>query len=197
MRKQNELKRIREIGERERVPIIREEEEKILRYAVTGAKPKRILEIGTGTGYSALLLHLWVPQAEITTIESFPRHYKAARKNILATNTEKYIHLLCGNADQLIPDLEGPFDFVYLDGPKGHYLRHLKMIEPILTATATVVADNVYFRGYVEGIVPVPRRMRTIAYRMRNYLRYVLNPSRYETKIYRIGDGIAVSNRKG
>lgn len=187
----------RRFGEEKRIPQIRREEEAVFEAAVKAAAPTRILEVGTGVGYSALLMATWAPQATLVSLESFRERYEMACAALAKTAAAPRITLLYGEADEWLPQLEGEFDLVYLDGPKGHYLKHLLMLEPHLTATATVIADNVLFRGYVEGTVAVPRRMRTIAYRMRDYLAYVCDSGLYSTVLHRVGDGIAVSKRKG
>ena len=99
-----------------------------------------------------------------------------------------------GDAARVIPTLEGPYDFVFLDGPKGQYLRELKMLEPLLTAHAVIAADNVLFRGLVMAEGQVPHRYRTLVMRLRDYIRYV--NSAYDTIIDEEGDGLAVSVKR-
>lgn len=188
---------LRQANEEFRIPLIRREEEEVFERAIKEALPTRILELGTGMGYSAWLMATWAPMATVVTVESFRDRYEMAYKYLSKTAEMERIQLWYGEADEVLTQLNGPFDLLYLDGPKGHYLRHLKMIEPMLTANATVIADNVLFRGYVEKQVPIPRRMRTIAYRMKDYLDYVVGGGGYTTTIYRIGDGMSVSKRKG
>ena len=101
------------------------------------------------------------------------------------------VHCHLGDAAELLETLEGPYDFLYLDGPKGQYLRQLEAIEPKLLPHAVIAADNVLFRGMVESDAPVPHRYRTLVMRLREYIRYV--KERYETTIYPEGDGLAVS----
>ncbi len=191
------LAEARRRGEVKRIPMIRSEEEDLFRKIVVAAQPKRILEIGTGNGYSALCMAAWAPQAEIVTIESFQERYETAQAEIHAAGLQERVRLCFGLADDCLRALHGTFDFLYLDGPKGHYLEHLLLAEKHLTEDAVVVADNVLFRGYVYQEVPIPRRMRTIAYRMRDYLHYVSHTGKYATQVYRVGDGLSVSYRKG
>ena len=83
---------------------------------------------------------------------------------------------------------------LFLDGPKGQYLRELKMLEPLLTAHAVIAADNVLFRGLVMAEGQVPHRYRTLVMRLRDYIRYV--NSAYDTIIDEEGDGLAVSVKR-
>ena len=90
-------------------------------------------------------------------------------------------------------DLDGKYDFVFLDAAKGQYVDYLKKLLPLLAPQGVMLADNVLFRGYVLGNVPVPRRFRTIAKRLREYLRLVQMHPGFETEFFEEGDGLAVT----
>ena len=108
-----------------------------------------------------------------------------------AAGFSQRVHCHLGDAAELLETLEGPYDFLYLDGPKGQYLRQLKAIEQKLSSHAVIAADNVLFRGMVESDAPVPHRYRTLVVRLREYIAYVR--THYATVIYKNGDGLAVS----
>lgn len=176
------------------VPILRESEREALLEACTSAAPKRILEIGTAVGFSALFMAERYPGAEIDTVELDPdRHARAVRATADAGCAGR-IRCHLGDAADIIPSLSGPYDFLYLDGPKGQYLRHLHLAEPLLSPRAVIAADNVLFRGLVESGDPVPHRYRTLVMRLRDYLAYVR--AHYDTAIHPEGDGLAVSRKK-
>lgn len=176
---------------RDHVPIIRGPERALLLSAAEKASPKRILEIGTAIGYSSLLLAERFPLAEIDTLEIDSARHARAEEVMRAAGFSHRVHCHLGDAAELLETLEGSYDFLYLDGPKGQYLRQLKAIEPKLSPHAVIAADNVLFRGMVESDAPVPHRYRTLVMRLREYIRYV--KERYETTIYPEGDGLAVS----
>ena len=161
------------------VPIIRAEEREALLRAAAEARPRRILEIGTAIGYSALLL-----------AERFPEAARAVEEAGAAGR----VRCLAGDAAEVIPRLTGPYDFLYLDGPKGQYLAHLRLAEPLLSDRAVIAADNVLFRGLVRAEGPVPHRYRTIVTRLRDYIAYA--EAHYDTEIDTAGDGLAVSRRR-
>ena len=181
-------------AEEHSVPIIRKSERKALIEAARKASPARILEVGTAIGYSSLLLLHEFPEAHIDTIEVDEQRYRIAEESVEKAGVSHrwYGHL--GDAARVIPTLEGPYDFVFLDGPKGQYLRELKMLEPLLTAHAVIAADNVLFRGLVMAEGQVPHRYRTLVMRLRDYIRYV--NSAYDTIIDEEGDGLAVSVKR-
>lgn len=175
------------------IPIIRESERQLLFKTVYENKPKRILEIGTAIGFSALLMATANDDAIIDTVEKDTKRFERAKKAIEDANMTERINCISGDADKVISELSANYDFVYLDGPKGQYLNHLKKIEKILSEKAVIVADNVLFKGLVKSVEYPPHRYRTIVVRLREYLEYVNRE--YSTIIYEEGDGMAISFR--
>lgn len=175
------------------IPIIRKSERQLLFKTVYENKPKRILEIGTAIGFSALLMATANDDAIIDTVEKDTKRFERAKKAIEDANMTERINCISGDADKVISELSANYDFVYLDGPKGQYLNHLKKIEKILSEKAVIVADNVLFKGLVKSVEYPPHRYRTIVVRLREYLEYVNRE--YSTVIYEEGDGMAISFR--
>ena len=175
------------------IPIIRKSERQLLFKTVYENKPKRILEIGTAIGFSALLMATANDDVIIDTVEKDTKRFERAKKAIEDANMTERINCISGDADSVISELSGNYDFVYLDGPKGQYLNHLKKIEKILSEKAVIVADNVLFKGLVKSGEYPPHRYRTIVMRLREYLEYVNRE--YSTEIYEEGDGMAISFR--
>lgn len=185
-------------AEKNNVPIIRGPERELLLEAaelVSPEGPKRILEIGTAIGYSALMMAEKFPGAEIDTLEIDEFRHTMAIDVMKRAGVSDRIHCHLGDAADLLGRLKGPWDFLYLDGPKGQYLRELKEIEPKLAENVVIAADNVLFRGLVKSESPVPHRYRTLVMRLREYISYV--EEKYDTHIYEEGDGLAVSRPKG
>lgn len=178
----------------ERVPIIRAEEREALLRAAAEARPRRILEIGTAIGYSALLLAERFPEAAVDTVELDEKRRARALRAVEEAGAAGRVRCLAGDAAEVIPRLTGPYDFLYLDGPKGQYLAHLRLAEPLLSDRAVIAADNVLFRGLVRAEGPVPHRYRTIVTRLRDYIAYA--EAHYDTEIDTAGDGLAVSRRR-
>ncbi len=176
------------------VPIIRAEEREALFRAAAESRPRRILEIGTAIGYSALLLAERFPEAAVDTVELDEKRRARALRAVEKAGAAGRVRCLAGDAAEIIPRLSGPYDFLYLDGPKGQYLAHLRLAEPLLSDRAVIAADNVLFRGLVRAEGPVPHRYRTIVTRLRDYIAYA--EAHYDTEIDTAGDGLAVSRRR-
>lgn len=176
------------------VPIIKQEAAEILLREAKCKHPLHILEVGTAIGYSALRMaeHL-AEGGRITTIELSDERAELAQGYIARSPYQKQITLLRGDAAEVLPTLDGEYDFVFIDAAKGQYERYLDAIEERLADGAIVAADNVLFRGYVLGEnVEVPRRFRTITNRLRQFLLYLEASDHYSITIYPEGDGIAI-----
>ena len=191
------FKKMEEYGHANHVPIINENGLKVLLDTVRKYKPKRVLEIGTAIGYSALQIAANAAQGvEITTLELSEERARLARSFMEESPYNSQIAILTGDAGQLLEEISGSYDFVFIDAAKGHYPDYFRKIQPYLADDAVIAADNVLFRGYVRGGVEAPRRFRTIVKRLREYLSMVENNPEYTTSIYDNGDGLAVSVRR-
>ena len=105
------------------VPVMRRDTEALLKTVIAMIRPGRILEVGTGAGYSAVIMAKAAPEAGITTIENWPPRITAARKNIDRAGLSGRITLLEGDAGSVLPVLPPEqYDLVFLDAAKGQYL---------------------------------------------------------------------------
>ena len=177
------------------VPIIRKEMESFLRVMVEIKKPKRILEVGTAIGYSAIMMASVMPDdCTITTIENYEKRIPIARANIEKAGMNDRIRLIEGDAMEVIPGLEEKFDFVFMDAAKGQYINFLPHVMKKLQPEAVMISDNVLQEGdIIESRFGIERRNRTIHSRMREYLYQLKNMEEFHTTIVPIGDGITVS----
>ena len=131
----------------------------------------------------------------VTTLELSEARAALARAFIARSPYADRIELLQGDAGELLTKLAGKYDFVFIDAAKGQYVDYFEKVQPLLTADATIVADNVLFRGYVMGTEKAPRRYRTIVKRLRQYIELTSHAAGYTTEIFARGDGLAVSRR--
>ena len=179
----------------EKVPIVRKDTAGLLGALLEIKGPRRVLEVGTAIGYSALFMagHLSA-DAKIVTIEKYEKRIKKAREYIGLAGEEKRIQMIEGDAIQVLRDLDSPFDFIFMDAAKGQYLSFLDEIMRLLDTGGVLVSDNVLQEGDIlESRYAVRRRDRTIHSRMREYL-YRLNHTKgLYTSILPVGDGVALS----
>lgn len=177
------------------VPIIRKEMQSFLKVLLTIQKPMRILEVGTAVGFSALLMSEYAPAGcEITTIENYEKRIPIARNNFKRAGKESQITLLEGDAMEVLPTLDEPYDFIFMDAAKGQYIHYMPEVMRLLKTGGTLVSDNVMQDGsIIESRFAVERRDRTIHSRMREYLYELKHHEELLTSIIPLGDGVAVS----
>lgn len=177
------------------VPILRRETAAFLQTLIAAAKPMRILEVGTAVGYSALLMAQFMPEgAHITTIEKYEPRIPIAKENFRLAAMEEAITLIEGDADEVLEQLSGTFDFIFMDAAKGQYIHWLPRVMELLAEGGMLVTDNVLQDGDVaESRFAVERRNRTIHARMRDYLYTLTHTEELKTSIIPIGDGVALS----
>lgn len=183
------------------VPIIRAREAAAFSRVIKERNPKVVLELGTAIGYSALFIASVVPQAEIYTVEVNQSMAEKAQEFFAMAEPEirDRVHLLEGDAGEMLAgwSQETKIDVAFLDAAKGQYPDYWRRLQPLLSDRAVVLADDVLYHGYVDGPYKdkVPRRQRTIAKRLREYIQLVTTDPSYETEIFREGDGLAVSRK--
>jgi len=194
-RQDNEqLCRMREFAERTLVPIITRDMERLIYTLCSIKKPRRILEIGTAIGYSAICYGLAAPEAEITTIEVRERSVYKARANIEEAGLNDRINVIHGKAEEILPDIEGHFDIIFIDAAKGQYRRFFDLCEKNMTHDTLIISDNVLYKGMpCDDSFIDERRNKTISRRMKDYLSFLSEDPRFETSLLAIGDGVALS----
>lgn len=111
---------------------------------------KRILEIGTFTGYSAICMAEALPEdGELHTLEINDEMEEFLNEVFERSGMSEKIHLHIGDASRLIPQLEGQFDVVFMDGNKRHYSEYFDVVFPKLRLGGLLIADNTLWDGHV------------------------------------------------
>lgn len=177
------------------VPIIRKDMQYLLRTLLTMNRPKKILEVGTAVGFSAILMGSYTDNdCKITTIENYDKRIPIARDNIKRAAMEERITLIEGDAQDVLKEIDDTFDFVFMDAAKGQYINFLPDIQRLTESGSVIVTDNVLQDGDIlESHFIVDRRNRTIHKRIRDYLYELCQDERYDTTILSVGDGVALT----
>jgi predicted O-methyltransferase YrrM len=175
------LRQIEQMSEKNFLPIIGPQKGKILAEEIRKLKPQRVLEVGTLIGYSAILMGKELDdKAEIVTIEIHRNEAELAGDNIVRANIQAKVTIVAGDALQVIPTLMGQFDFAFIDAEKSEYFKYLKLAEDNLRKGAVVFADNTLI----------------FADQMSDYLDYVRNSGKYQSRFIQVGeDGVEISVR--
>jgi predicted O-methyltransferase YrrM len=175
----NILREIEKKAHNEFLPIVGPEKGRVLAKEIRSAKPKRVLEVGTLIGYSAILMGKELDKsAQLITIEIHADEVKIAEENIRRAEIPPKVEVITGDAIKVIPQLTGVFDFVFIDAEKTEYLDYLRLAEDKLRKGTVIVADN-------AGI---------FAYQMADYLDYVRTSGKYRSRYVPMGvDGIEIT----
>ncbi len=152
------LKEIENVAPKRKLPIIGPTRGKILDAFVRKYTPKRVLEIGTLVGYSAIRIARLLPEeGRLICLEKDGDIAKEARKNIAAAGFDDRVEVRIGDAAKLIPGLDGRFDLVFIDAAKEEYLSYLTLVEKYIGRGSVVIADNAKrfaaeMHGYLEYV---------------------------------------------
>lgn len=191
------LKALEEYAEANFIPIIQKEVARYLELMINIKKPKRILELGTAIGYSSILMNIAsMGNSIITTIERDKVMIEKARFNIEAFGLSEKIKVVEGDCSEVLENLQGEYDLIFMDAGKGHYNHFLPNCLRLLSRDGILVADNVLFRGMVASNHLVVRRKITIVKRMKSYLNEISSREDLITSVLPMGDGIAVTTRR-
>lgn len=179
------------------IPIIRKPLQSFFRFLLRYAKPKSILEVGTAVGFSALLMSEYAPKdCKITTIEKYEKRIPVAKENFRKHGKEGQIELLEGDAADILKELTGPYDLIFMDAAKGQYLAFLPDVLRLMASGGLLLSDNVLQDGdVIESRFALERRKRTTHARMREYLYELKHLPGYETVILPVGDGITLTTK--
>ena len=190
-----DLQQIKEKALENHVPIIMDDTLEKITELLIEAKPKKLLEIGSAVGYSAICFEKYVSD-KIDTIEHDEERFLEAEQNIKALNLENKINLIKGNAVEILQNMqiekeEEKYDFVFIDAAKSKYPIFLEESLRLTTKNAIIVADNVLYKGYVLSDYN-KHKQRTAVRHLREFLQMLKDNENLESEILEIGDGLAV-----
>ena len=180
------------------VPIIKKPVQGLLRVLLKMLKPERVLEIGTAVGFSAMFMMYHAPEIKrLTTIEDYKKRFDEAEKNFEAYGFSDRTELIFGDANEILPKLEEPYDLIFMDAAKAQYINYLPEAVRLLKSGGMLIADNCLQDGDIlESRFIIERRDRTIHKRMREFLYCINNSDELESTVLDIGDGVALCVRK-
>ncbi len=188
-----ELKRIKEKALKEYIPIIMDDTLEVVDNILQELKPKRILEIGTAVGYSAMCFSEYLQEGgKIDTIERDEERVKEAKENIKKVGVQNKINIMEGDAVEILPTLNEKYDMIFIDAAKGKYPFFLQQALRMLNKNGVILADNILYKGYVMSDYN-KHKQRTAVRNLREYIAEVTNNPKLETEILEVGDGLAIS----
>ncbi len=190
------LQAMRESAKGRRDPAAEDDTLQFLLAAARMRRPEHILEIGTAEGLSSVALLLECPYARVTTVEAEEPLWRQAQANFASFGVQDRAEAILGDAADVLPALSGPFDLIFLDGPKAQYIRYLPQLKRLLSPCGVLFADDVLLYGWVSGREEAPFKRRALVRKLREYLWAVCEDPDFITNVFEIGEGVALSVKR-
>lgn len=177
------------------IPIMQKEGILFLQEMIKKHHVKRILELGSAIGYSAIQMCRMDDEIEVVTIERDESRYQKAVENVKLCHLEDRITLILGDA--LETEVEGMFDLIFIDAAKAQYIKFFERYESQLVKDGIIVSDNLKFHGFVETTERIKNRnTRQLVNKIKRYIEYLETNENYQTTFYEQGDGVAISKKR-
>ena len=191
------LEELEAFARKENIPIIPHETVAYFRLLLQALQPKKILEIGTAIGFSALLMAENAPDAQITTIDRNEEMIGFAKENLAKYDQRKQITLLEGDAVDVLQDLTETYDFVFMDSAKSKYVVFLPEVLKRLASGGIIIIDDVFQGGdIVKDIKEVRRGQRTIYRGLHQLFDKTLDQPDLTATLLPLGDGILMIRKE-
>ena len=179
------------------IPVILDDSLEYIENLLSKKSVKNILEIGTAIGYSAICFSKFLmDDGKIDTIEIDKQRIMLAKANIDMYKLNDKVNIIEGDALPVLPKLNKKYDFIFIDGPKSHYIEYLPLCLKMLNDDGVIIADNVNYKGMVKGEEKVKHKQRTAVTRLREFIDKVKNDEGLNNELVDIGDGILVITKK-
>ena len=187
-----EISEIKNYAYKNEVPIMKDEGLDFMCNFIKEHGFKRILEIGSAIGYSAIRLASVGEDIRVTTIEIDIDRYARAVQNISDMGLKDRINIICGDA--LRENIDGQFDLIFIDAAKAQYIRFFEKFKKNLAPGGVIISDNLSFHGMVEN-QSMTHNYSTIKLlrKIRKYVSFLRSNYEFRTEFLDLGDGISVS----
>lgn len=194
--KEDKLKQIKKKALEEHIPIIMDDTLFEIEKRMEKEPPKKILEIGTAVGYSAICFSKFLAEnGKIDTIERDEERVKEAKQNIKEMDLDDKINIYVGDAVEILPNLDDKYDMIFIDAAKGKYPFFLAEALRMLALNGTIFADNILYKGYVMSDYN-KHKQRTAVRNLREYIQETTENPLLDTEILEVGDGLAITKLK-
>ena len=186
---------IKEYAKEHAVPIMKDEGIEFICKYIKEHNIKRILEIGSAIGYSAIKFASIADDIRVTTLEIDKERYEQAVQNIKTCGLENRISIhLC---DALLFETDSQFDLIFIDAAKSQYIKFFEKYKYNLAPYGVIVSDNLSFHGMVEDPhLQCNRNTVMLVKKIRKYVAFLKNNEEFETEFVKRGDGISISRRR-
>lgn len=188
------LDELEKLARKNHIPVLLDDSAKFLYDFVQKKQFKNILEIGTAIGYSGSIMLLASGNAKLTTIELNEDNFTKATQTFAYLKLNKRVQQILGDGYEKIVELNSlgkKYDLIFLDGPKGQYLKYYSVLLQMLEENGCLLVDNVLFHGLVRSNEDVGHKKRAMITKLRKFLNEIETRKDLKTTIHEIGDGVA------
>ncbi|HGF7428846.1 methyltransferase [Enterococcus faecium] len=193
-----ELGKLEEEAHVAEVPVIPHETVVFLKFLLGQLQPERILEIGAAIGFSSSVMATTIGEnAHVTTIDRFDVMIERAKKNYERLGLTDKVTLLEGQAADILPELSGPYDFIFMDSAKSKYIEFLPECLRLLRKGGVLMVDDIFQGGTI--LLPdeeIPRGKRAIHRKLNEFLRVVMDHPDLTSTILPLGDGVILMTKE-
>lgn len=177
------------------VPILLPESTAFLSQIVSLVKPNKALEIGTAIGYSSQIM-LRSGAQKLYTVEIKEDILSVAKSFFERAGLTSRVVTFLGDASEIVPLMEGKFDFIFMDGPKTRYIEYLPYLKQMLNNGGILLCDNVLYNGMVAGETETQKSKSTIINGLDKFLTALRDDEDFTTSILPVGDGMSLSIKR-
>ena len=189
------LEQLEEYAQMNNIPIMHKDGIEYVTKFIKENKIKKILEIGTAIGYSAIKMALVDKDINIITIERDPKRYEEALENIKIFELQNQITVYLEDALN-IHLINQTFDFIFIDAAKSQYIKFFEKFAPYLNKNGVIVSDNLNFHGLVnQDEKELSKNVKGLVKKLKQYRQYLEKNPSYQTEFLDIGDGISISKK--
>lgn len=177
------------------IPVLLPESAVLLEQLVRLKKPQKTLEIGMAVGYSTQLI-LRNCSGTVSTVEINEGFAETGKKFLCELGYDGRFTVFLGDAGDVVPYLNGSYDFIFMDGPKTKYIEYLPHLKKMLLPGGVLLCDNVLFNGMVSGESELQHSKLTIINGLDKFLRALCSDDDFLTSILPVGDGMSLTVKK-
>ncbi|HGF8047150.1 TPA: O-methyltransferase [Enterococcus faecium] len=193
-----ELGKLEEEAHVAEVPVIPHETVVFLKFLLGQLQTERILEIGAAIGFSSSVMATTIGEnAHVTTIDRFDVMIEKAKENYERLGLTDKVTLLEGQAADILPELSGPYDFIFMDSAKSKYIEFLPECLRLLRKGGVLMVDDIFQGGTI--LLPdeeIPRGKRAIHRKLNEFLRVVMDHPDLTSTILPLGDGVILMTKE-
>lgn len=193
----NILEQIKKDAIKNGVPIIQDGGLNMLLEFIKEVKAKKIIEIGTAVGYSALCFSKVPGVFRIDTFERNEKMYQEALENIKLCKKEDVIKTHFGDALEVNIDfLESDYDLLFIDAAKAQSQKFFERFSPFVKKDGIIIVDNISFHGIKKTDEGISRNVRQLVTKIERFINWLKNNDSLDVTFYDGGDGLAIIRRK-